>query len=124
MALILIVDDNPDVARSLAMLIDCLDHQGVCVHSGRAALEFLQSSTPDLLILDQMMPEMDGLQVLQQLRSDPRWSRLPIVMFSAVSDARLQEQARRSGANDFWIKGSFDFQQLKRNLDRHLTPAN
>src|SRR5687767_705242 len=110
MGLILIVDDQIDACRPLALLMRHLGHSGVCVTSGEEALGYLKQTVPDLMVLDVMMPGMDGMEVLRHVRSDPATRDLPVVMFSAVSDPAFQEHARAKGANDYWVKASMPFE--------------
>jgi CheY-like chemotaxis protein len=63
---------------------------------------------------------MDGIEVLRQIRSDPRLAGQRVVMFSADSDERLQRRARELGAEDYWIKGSLDFNGITRRLEAVL----
>ncbi len=123
MAKILIVDDDIDVGRTLGLLLKHLDHNGVCVTSGEAALDYLRGAHPDLIILDEMMSGMDGMQVLREVRADPSLADLPVVFFSAVSDPQFRLYALSNGATDFWVKGSFDFNELQDSIDRHLPPV-
>ena len=58
------------------------------------------------------MPGMDGLEVLRRLRENPATARLPVVMFSASSDPDHLARAKALGANDYWLKGSMDFDKL------------
>jgi DNA-binding response OmpR family regulator len=68
-----------------------------------------------------MMPDMDGLEVLRQVRRDPRLSALPVVMFTAVSDPVLERHALEKGADDYVVKGRFDFGELNDRLSRFLS---
>src|SRR5271155_5768746 len=113
MATILVVDDNDAVCKSLAKLLGHIGHQGYCVTSGEDALQFVKHKMPDLMILDVMMPGMDGLEVLRQLQSDEQTRKLPVVMFSAVSDEDYRNHVLNKGAIDYWLKASVGFDDLE-----------
>jgi CheY-like chemotaxis protein len=100
-----------------------LRHHGanaVCVDSGEAALAYLRLHLPKLVILDVMMPGMDGLEVLRQIRSDARTANLPVIMFTASSDDGHRAQAHGLNATDYWIKGAVDFADLERRVGAFL----
>ena len=120
MGLILIVDDQIEACRPLAVLLRHLGHKGDYRTSGEAALEYLRQQKPDLLILDVMMPGMDGMEVLRHVRSDPQYAGLPVVMFSAVADPAFRRHAMEKGANDYWVKASMDFDQLSQRVEPFL----
>ena len=113
MATVLIVDDNLDAARPLSVLMRHMGHQGVLVDSGEKAIGFLRDSLPGLIVLDAMMPGMDGIEVLRRVRSDPRTAQIPVVMFSAISEPAYQAHALRHGANDYWVKASLTLDELR-----------
>src|SRR5687768_12285488 len=123
MATVLIVDDHLDTCRPLARLLRHLGHNGICLGSGEEALDYLKGPLPDLMLLDIMMPGVDGMEVLRQIRCDPRTATLPVVMFSAVSDPQYRAHALAKGANDYWLKAGFDFDELKRRIDSFVDPT-
>src|SRR5258706_4018025 len=123
MSMVLVVDDNRDACEMLARLIRCVDGEARCVNSGEAALEFVRDHHVDLMILDVMMPGMDGLEVLRRLRAQPKTADLPVVMFSAVADDASKERAFAQGANDYWLKASPDLGRLKDRLAHLLKNA-
>lgn len=120
---VLIVDDDLGAGRLLAMLIRQLGHQAEFVESGGKALEYLTHHRPDLVILDVMMPGIDGLEVLRRMRADPSTANLPVVMFSAMSDPQFRQTVRRMGANDYWVKASLDFRSLEARLATLIPPG-
>jgi CheY-like chemotaxis protein len=124
MGRILIVDDEPQACQILSRLIRHLGHETAWRTGGAAALSYVDESPVDLVILDVMMPGMDGMEVLRRLRGDPKTAKMRIVMFSAVADRNFIDEAIRKGANDYWVKASFDFGQLKDRLDDLLPPVN
>lgn len=123
MGTILIVDDHPDAARPLALLMRHMGHRGVYVDSGEKALGFLQQCLPDLIVLDAMMPGMDGIEVLRRVRSDPRTATVPVVMFSAIGESAYQAHALRHGANDYWVKASLTLDISSRGSRVTCTPT-
>jgi CheY-like chemotaxis protein len=122
MSLVLVVDDNRDACRMLASLIRYVYGDAAWVTSGKDALAFVDANPVDLVILDVMMPEMDGLEVLRRLRQKPTTAKLPVVMFSAVNDPEFRRRAFDNGASEFWLKASLDFRYLKDHLQRLLVP--
>lgn len=108
MASVLVVDDNPDSCRVLMRFISRFNGPADCVESGAEALKYIETHTTKLIFLDWMMPEMTGLDVLRALRANSRFKDLPVVMFSALSDPSVQQEALRAGAQAFIVKGQFD----------------
>jgi CheY-like chemotaxis protein len=118
MQTILVVDDNLDVCKPLATLIRHLGYDSHYATGGEAALKFVDNALPALVILDVMMPGMDGLEVLRRLKSDHRTAAIPVVMFSAVADPEFRTHALGKGAVDYWIKAGVDFKELRGRIAR------
>jgi two-component system phosphate regulon response regulator PhoB len=114
MAMVLVVDDNLDICRAMGRLIRRAGFDAEWVTDGYEAVDHLRKREhlPDLVILDEMMPGLDGLGVLRQIREDHRTAALPVVMFTAMYDQSFRDRALAAGANDVWVKGSFDLDQL------------
>jgi two-component system phosphate regulon response regulator PhoB len=114
MANILVVDDTRDVCTALAKLLRSLGHSAFTAFSGEEALDVLTSALqlPDLVILDQMMPGMDGMEVLRTLRQQQRTADLRVVIFSAIAEPVFQSHALTKGADAYWAKGGFDYGAL------------
>ena len=124
MGRIWVVDDQPDVSRAMVALLRQAGHRGTAFLSGEAALAQLQSDIPDLMILDVMMPGLDGYAVLRAVREDPRTAALPVIMFSAIADPSRIAHAMARGANDYWVKASFDFGELEARINQHIADTN
>ena len=125
MAKVLIVDDHADICRVMARLVRLSGHEADVVLGGEDALAYLRRAdpVPDLVILDVMMPKVDGMQVLEAVRHDRRTADIRVVLFTAVSDPRFRERALKYGATDYWVKGTLDLAQLDTHLMRYLGPA-
>jgi len=101
---ILVVDDEP---VSLMLLDTMLSRSNFSVStalSAMDALEQLNKAPFDLMILDLLMPDMDGLTLLKQLRDDPKFEHLPIIVFTAISQNRIRQEAFQNGATTFLTK--------------------
>lgn len=85
---ILVVDDDPDILDAVAMILESQDYEVVTAHDGIEGLATLKAENPDLMILDLMMPKMDGFAVCKELQ-DPRWSKyknIPILILTSVRE--------------------------------------
>ncbi len=100
---ILVVDDEPSMLRYLQTLLEVESYNVDTAPSGEAAIEKLKNGTPDVVLLDVLMPGgMDGLQTLEMMRE--RAPQLKVIMLSCVSDTRKVVQAIRLGAQDYLTK--------------------
>ena len=117
--LILIVDDVPENGFIAKRRLVRLGYECIAVQSGPAALEALLVTRPALMLLDFMMPDMDGLAVLRKVRSNPKFSDLPVIMLTARTDAEAVVASLNDGADDYLHK-PIDFTVLKARIDLQL----
>ena len=116
---VLIVDDHADTAALLARLLQLHGHNAIAVASAKDALTVLERVRPDVIVLDVMMPEMDGPALLKALRENASFRSTPVVMYSAdFSHERLQE-TQRLGAQDFIVKGTIGFEDLCSRIGKY-----
>ncbi|NWD81327.1 EAL domain-containing response regulator [Pseudomonas reactans] len=104
MATLLIVDDEPQVRKLLETLLHHEGYQTVSASSGEEALQVVAQQAPDLILLDIMMPGMDGYEVASQLKGDDVTAGIPIIMLSALSDPGARVSGLESGAEEFISK--------------------
>lgn len=103
-ALILMVDDNP---QNLQMLGNTLREKGfklAAAGSGRQALAFIEKKKPDLILLDIMMPEMNGYEVCQQLKADPQTEKIPVIFLTAKTEIDSIVKGFEAGGVDYITK--------------------
>jgi DNA-binding response OmpR family regulator len=98
---LLVVDDHRMNRILLARYLSKLGYQATLLENGRQALELLQSESFDLILLDVEMPDMDGYQVLEQLKADPRLRDLPVIMLSAMDEVERVVRCIELGAQDY-----------------------
>lgn len=98
---ILVADDDPSVLESVAWLLKENGYEVIPAAGGVSCLEQLEKRTPDLLLLDVQMPDLDGFQVLERIKSEERWRDLPVLMLSAQPPEEGSVRALGLGASDF-----------------------
>ena len=103
-ASLLIVDDNSMNRIMLSRYTKRLGYQSTLVENGRQALEKLQNESFDLVLLDVQMPEMDGYQVLEQMKTHPYLREIPVIMISAVDELESTVRCIELGAQDYLPK--------------------
>ena len=101
---VLIVDDEPNIVISLKFLLENAGFDVKSESDGQSALDAIASSTPDVLVLDVMLPGLDGFQVLRELRGDPRYEKLPVLMLTAKGQREDRKTAIDTGADVFISK--------------------
>jgi len=84
-AKVLVVDDDPDDLKMISMILAPEGYQVVTAQNGREALEKVESEEPDLIILDVMMPELDGFAACAKLKSSPERKGIPVILLTAVA---------------------------------------
>jgi DNA-binding response OmpR family regulator/putative methionine-R-sulfoxide reductase with GAF domain len=117
---ILIVDDSPENLRLLSQMLTEHGYKVRAVRSGAQAITAAQASPPDLILLDIMMPEMDGYEVCRRLKADECTGDIPILFLSALGDVEDKIKAFTSGGVDFITK-PFQAQEMLARVRTHLT---
>lgn len=116
---ILVVEDNPDIRQ---MLIDCLSpvHRVMTAENGRSGWEKAIAEIPELVISDVMMPEMDGYELCEKIKSDERTSHIPVILLTAKSAQNEQIQGLQQGA-DLYLTKPFSTRVLGLSVRNLLT---
>lgn len=108
MTFVLAVDDDPAILRTLSINLRARDYEVETAADGRSALQIVQERTPDVVLLDLGLPDIDGIGVLKRLRS---FSQVPVIVVSARSEPDDKVEALDLGANDFVTK-PFSMEEL------------
>jgi len=116
---IMVVDDAPDTVRLIQFLMEREGYKVVTAYNGEDALRLAHSEKPDLVILDVMMPGMDGIEVCQRLREQPETADVPIIMLSALSQASDKVKGLKAGADDYVAK-PVDRDEIVARVSVHL----
>lgn len=108
---VLVVDDEPNIVLSLEFLMKKAGFEVEVARNGREALAALDREPPDLLLLDVMMPEIDGFEVCERIRSRPEWRKTKIVMLTARGRESERERGLALGA-DAYVTKPFSTREL------------
>lgn len=110
---IVIIDDNPYDSRLIRRLLKNYKHYRVFeAHSGFDGVDLVRQRQPDLVVLDLMMPDMDGFAVMDELKSDPRTANVPVVIVSAKTLKPNEQNQLKRYAESVWQKGNFSAREL------------
>ncbi|MBV9100217.1 MAG: response regulator [Candidatus Dormibacteraeota bacterium] len=101
---VLVVDDDPRLLQIVAMYLSIEGYDVATAYNGEDGLAQIALQRPDLVILDVMMPGMDGLEACRRIRNNPETTGIPVLMFSALSGDDDIERARNAGANNMITK--------------------
>ena len=119
---VLVVDDEPNIVMSLEFLMRRAGFEVAVARNGREALEALDGTPPDLLLLDVMMPEFDGYEVCERIRARPEWNATKIVMLTARGREVERERGLSLGA-DAYVTKPFSTRDLVEQVKRMLDVA-
>lgn len=104
MARILIVDDDPETIKLLEGIVKTYGHEPFSISESRNALKAVESILPDLVLLDIMMAEINGIAICKLIKSTPNINHTPVIMVSALSDEGTKRDSANAGADDFITK--------------------
>jgi two-component system, sensor histidine kinase and response regulator len=101
---ILVVDDHPENFEVIEALLESMNYTLHYASSGQVAIDFLDKFDPDLILLDVMMPEVDGIEVCKQIKANSRWQAVPIIMVTSLASKEDLSRCLTAGADDFLSK--------------------
>ena len=120
---ILIVDDNPDLISILRVQLEHRGYDTVQATNGIQAVDIATAQLPDLIVMDIMMPQMNGLQAARLIRDNPKTRSIPLLASTAkMSHADMQE-CLENGFNDHIAK-PFTYEQLLPHIEKHLKQSS
>ena len=119
---ILVVDDEPPIVRLMEFILARHGHQMLTAVNGEQALEMVRAHDPDIILLDIMMPRIDGYEVARTLRADAKYARLPIIMLSAKAQDEDIQRGIEVGVDEYITK-PFNPEHLVHVVNDHMGRA-
>ena len=119
MAHIVVADDDPDILNIVSMSLEAMGHDVERACNGREAVELVRGTNPDLVLMDLMMPEMNGYEATAELKADDGTRHIPVLALTAKAMRGDEERGRQAGV-DAYITKPFRISQVLEVVDRFL----
>lgn len=116
---ILLIEDEADMVYALKLQLEAVNYEVLSAIDGQAGLDVARKEKPDLIILDLMLPKIDGFKICRMLKFDKRYSKIPIIMFTARAQNQDMKLGQEVGADAYIIK-PFDAQVLLNKISALL----
>lgn len=116
---VLLADDEEDIKLVIQMYLETSGYEVVTAYDGLDAIEKAKETKPDLILMDIMMPVIDGIEVTRQIKSLEETKHIPVVMLTAAAQSAMVERAMKAGASDY-ISKPFEPENLKNIVDQIL----
>jgi DNA-binding NarL/FixJ family response regulator len=120
---LLLIDDDPNLILLVKDYLEFRGYEVITAENGREALEILERQSPDMIICDVMMPEMDGYALVEQVRQNPRTSWIPVMFLSAKGQSQDRVKGLSTGADVYMIK-PFEPEELVAQVESSLKQAS
>ncbi len=117
---IMIVEDNPTTTKLLMFMLEREKYEVISCENGRRALEIVEEAMPDLILMDMMMPEMDGIEATKRIKEIQKTSNIPVIILSALGQEIEVMKGLQAGADGYVVK-PFDSQALLRLITEKLS---
>ena len=114
---ILVVDDEDEIRTVLRLMLTSAGYEVREAEDGESALESVHKDPPDLILLDVLMPRMDGFEVCRRVRADSETAHIPILILSAKTDSRSRQEGMLAGATEYLTKPQSAVQLIRHVAD-------
>lgn len=117
---ILIIEDDPLISKMYAEKLARDGFQTEIAGNGTDGLKKLKASPPDLVILDIMMPQMSGIEVIDEMKKDTQLENIPIIVLSNLSESPDIEKAKKRGIKEYLVKSDLDPEDVSNTVKKYL----
>ena len=118
--IVLVVDDNQDNLSLLAFLVEQLDCTILTAENGQTALDLVENHQPSLILLDMMLPDLDGLEVLARIRQSPVTAGIPVIAVTAMARQQDRDRILSAGCNEYVTK-PYNVDEIEALMRRYLS---
>ena len=117
---VLIAEDEKSLAGAMSIKLKKAGFEVVTAYNGKEAIEAIQKNKLDLVLLDLIMPEVDGFGVLEQIKKDGNNKNLPIIILSNLNQPEDVKKAKDLGAKDFFVKSNISIEKIENIIEKYL----
>ncbi|MDD3190479.1 MAG: response regulator [Candidatus Pacebacteria bacterium] len=118
---ILVVEDEATLQKALIEVLEQAEYEVASALDGERGWELAVEEKPDLILLDIILPKMDGFEVLRNLKGNPETAKIPIIILTNLSDLNDIQKALDLGANTYLVKADFHLEDVLRKIEQTLT---
>jgi len=118
---ILIIEDDQTIANMYKASLKQVDYEVAVAADGEEGLTSAVSGRPNLILLDIMLPRMDGFAVLEKIKSDDKIKDIPVIMLTNLGQDEDKERGKRLGAADYWVKADLTPAQINDKIKKYLS---
>ena len=120
---ILLVEDDKFLGKMLAKMLESHNYEVVLAGNGREGLLKASNSNPNLILLDIMLPDIDGFDVLETIRQDEKIKKIPVIIISNLGQPEDMQQGKSLGAKDYLVKSDMSLDEVVAKVRKHLPPV-
>ena len=117
---ILIIEDDKFLAKMLSRMLEANSYSIVLASSGKEGLTKVTSENPDLILLDIMLPDIDGFDLLETIKSDEKNNKIPVIIISNLGQPEDIQQGRALGAKDYLVKSDLSLDEVVEKVRKYL----
>ena len=116
---LMVVDDDRFITKVYSIKLAHEGYDVILAHNGEEALEKAKKDKPDLILLDLIMPRMDGFETLERLKKDPKLKKVPVLVLSNLGQETDIERATELGAKDYLVKSNISLKYILEKIDQY-----
>lgn len=116
---ILIAEDDKFLANAYRVKLSKLEHEVKIVADGEEAMQALEEFTPDVILLDLIMPNKDGFVVLEEIKASDKYKKIPVIVASNLGQKEDIEKAKQLGADDYVVKADMELEDLVKKVESY-----
>lgn len=118
--ILLVIEDDPYVQRMYQRMFTFKKHETILASNGTEGLKAAKTDKPAVILLDIILPDINGLEVLKKLKADPQTAKIPVLMLTNISEESVGEEAKKLGAGLYMVKADYSPEEMVAQVEKYL----